>query len=251
MDIELNKFKALSDDQVVELVTGVVDWNKSIQMWAPWNGWIFPSSTHNVGRILNVTYLNELIICNSSLSLKEVAQVAANRITKVTDNSEGPVRSRPPALTWMLIREIGWTTLDVDALAPSPADMAGALVTLSLDIQTPTMLHPMHYPLIYSAADNNCVFAELAALPPWVSPSLIRPRHIRLYLIARSLITTLYPLAGSFLLAPTSTFEATLSYTRICRQPRTVYPLTTGIMISHQCIHLRSYNRRSQNGQRH
>ncbi len=37
----------------------------------------------HVGRILNVTCLNELIICNPSLSLKEVVQVAAGRIVKV------------------------------------------------------------------------------------------------------------------------------------------------------------------------
>ncbi len=49
-------------------------------------------------------------------------------------------------------------TLDTDALAPSPADTAGALGTLSLDsldIQTLTMLQPMHYQQIYSTADNH------------------------------------------------------------------------------------------------
>ncbi|KAI1749879.1 hypothetical protein F4782DRAFT_511210 [Xylaria castorea] len=199
-DLELNKFIALSGDQVVELVKGVDDRNKNNFMGRSLErldlSYIASVTPDHVARILDVTRLKELTIWdNPGLPLEEVATVADGRIAKVTsragflaplekwvmqmdDGAERPARARPApptAPTQTRIRQVVWMTLvttkvDASAPPPPPTDVAshlrGPLSLEDLDAETlATMLHPRRYREVYSNKDCNCKFAELVALP--------------------------------------------------------------------------------------
>ncbi|KAH8157533.1 hypothetical protein CIB48_g10714 [Xylaria polymorpha] len=202
-DLVLNKFRALSGDQVVDLVEGVAAHNAKLSTGRPKPletldlSFIAAVAPEHVARILDVTGgLKELIIWNNPrVGWKEVARVADGRIAKfisragflapwknwlIKNDTRGQVHVQPApptAPTKVSIRQVVWMSLvahEIDAAAPLPKHIAGPLcdrrlATLSLedlDIQTLAMLlHPRSHDGVYSHKVPNRIFAELVALP--------------------------------------------------------------------------------------
>ncbi|KAK2594392.1 hypothetical protein QQS21_007898 [Conoideocrella luteorostrata] len=199
--VELSQFRALSGDQVVELIATVVTRNgkrpggetKSMELLdLSFNVHVTPD---DVARILDVTDVHELVMWdNPGLPLEAVADVAEGRIAKVTSRAgflaplerwvrqclwEAPALVAQPASPTMptqtRLRQVVWmtlATLDVDDFEP-PTDMAGPLQgttgTLSLEDldvkRLARMLHPWNHPIGSPIRSPNTIFAELVALP--------------------------------------------------------------------------------------
>ncbi|KAI0865183.1 hypothetical protein F4860DRAFT_462591 [Xylaria cubensis] len=202
-DLDLHRFRALSGNQVVELVKGAVAHNEAVYKTAAkdlevldvsFNPMLTPD---DIARIVEVTALDELIIWNNpGLSQESVAKIANGRIAKVTTRagflaplkrlalsswkdkeSLAPFDPPPPFVlpTQVMIRQVMWMmlgTIDVDPSGLQP-DLAGQLqipegrLSLEeLDVDTlAVLLHPRCKHYIYSYEDKNKAFAQLVALP--------------------------------------------------------------------------------------
>ncbi|KAJ9133177.1 hypothetical protein NKR23_g10910 [Pleurostoma richardsiae] len=200
--LKLNRFNALSGDQVVELVKAIVARNATMVRGEEKPLELLDLSFNasvtrdHIRRILDVTNLKELLIWNNaSLPLEEVAKVAGGRIAKVTTragflaplekwvrqcfyDADDPVRIHPvppTAPTQTRIRQVVWMMLvteKADASKP-PTNKdgqlqipIGALSLEDFDAETlAVMLHPMRHRKAYSRHDRNRIFSELVAFP--------------------------------------------------------------------------------------
>ncbi|KAI1120291.1 hypothetical protein F5Y10DRAFT_290025 [Nemania abortiva] len=190
--LELHQLKELSGDQVVQVVEGVVAYNRTRRIGQAmlldvldisFNESVTPD---HLLRILEITVLHELIIWhNPNLPLDAVRRVAEGRIGKVTsrDRFLEPLRRwtmlnkkpscaqlpPPTAPTKIPIRQVIWMTLQtvgrrksavVDPLISIPP---GKLSLDRLEVDTLSiMLHPARYQLSHSFK-GPC--AELVSFP--------------------------------------------------------------------------------------
>ncbi|KAH8755339.1 hypothetical protein F5883DRAFT_570966 [Diaporthe sp. PMI_573] len=182
-DLKLSRFKALSGDQVVELVEAVAARNANLIIGedVPLKlldlSFIDSVTPHHIERILDTTdiKIKELLIWdNAGLPLEEVAKVAGGRIGKVTTRAgflaalekwvrqcfpraQPPIRIQPvppTAPTQMPIRQVVWMMLvteEPDASKPlTDRDRqlnvpVGTLSIENFDVETlATILHPRH-----------------------------------------------------------------------------------------------------------
>lgn len=202
-DLDLHQFRSLSGDQVVDLVRGVVNHNKTVNRRAPPDLKILDISFNpfvtldHLVHIVELTAIDELIVWNNpGLSREDVAKVANGRIAKVTtradflkpfemqarsdsntERSLVPFDPPPPIVSPMpiKIRQVIWMMLGTIEVNPSASrlDFAGqlqmpqnnlSLEELDLEALT-TLLHPNFQRDVYGINGDNRAHAQLVAFP--------------------------------------------------------------------------------------